>query len=454
MCIRDRFETSNPLVNRLQANIEWGQRGNFLEVPTDCPQRDERLGWTGDAQVFIRAATNNMDTAAFFTKWLVDVEDAQRADGSFTDVVPDVAAGSGTAAWADAGVICPWTVYRIYGDTRVLERRYDAMARFIAYLESHSKDLLRPAEGYGEWLSIGADTPKDVLGTAYFAYSTSLMAKIARALGRAEDERKYRELFGRIRDAFNRAYVSEDGRIKGDTQACYVMALRFDLLPERLRPVAARRLAEDIEKRDWHLSTGFIGTAYLMPVLSASDRTDVAYRLLLQDTFPGWLFSIKHGATTIWERWDGWTPDKGFQDPGMNSFNHYSFGAVGEWLFGTVAGIRESDAHPAFERFTIAPEPGGGLTHARATYDSIRGTIASAWRIEDGKLHLHVTVPANTVADVAIPTERIGLVTEGGRPAVDAEGVRMTRMEDGRAVFTVGSGEYRFTVPWTQASRR
>lgn len=438
------FETSNPLVNQLQSNIEWGQIGNFLEVPTDCPQRDERLGWTGDAQVFVRTACANMDVAAFFKKWMVDVEDAQRDNGAFTDVVPAVAAGAGTAAWADAGVIVPWTIYKVYGDRRILERHYDAMAKFITYLEAHSKDLLRPAEGYGEWLSINADTPKDVLGTAYFAYSTALMAKISDALGRYAEASKYRDLFGRIVAAFNKAYVSPDGRIHGDTQAVYVMALSFNLLPDVLRANAARYLVEDIEKRGNHLSTGFMGTAYLMPVLSAAGHTDTAYRLLLQDTFPGWLFSIKHGATTIWERWDGWTPEKGFQDPGMNSFNHYSFGAVDEWLYGTVAGIREDEARPGFRHFTIAPEPGGGLDWVRARYDSIRGPIESAWKCDGGRFALDVTVPPNTTATVVVPAASADRVTESGKPAANAEGVRFERMEGDRAVFTVASGQYRF----------
>ncbi|HEY3268831.1 MAG TPA: glycoside hydrolase family 78 protein [Armatimonadota bacterium] len=439
------FSTSNAMVNQLQSNIEWGQRGNFLEVPTDCPQRDERLGWMGDAQVFIRTACANMDTAAFFTKWLVDVDDAMR-DGAFTDVSPDVAGGAGTAAWADAGIICPWTIYEVYGDKRVLERHYAAMARYVRWMERNSKDLLRPAEGYGEWLSIGADTPKDVLATAYFAYSTGIVAKAARVLGKTEDAAAYEDLYERVKAAFNKAYVSDDARIEGDTQACYVMALYMDLLPADKRAAAARRLVNDIRARGNHLSTGFIGTGMLNPVLSREGYTDVAYQVFLQDTFPSWFFSIKQGATTIWERWDGWTPEKGFQDPGMNSFNHYSFGAVGQWMQATVGGI-DTDTSPegvGFRRIVIAPEPGGDLTHAETSYAGIRGVVKSAWKQENGVFSLKVTIPANTTATVSIPAASPEAVTEGSRPAAQSEGVRFLHTDRGRAVYFVGSGEYEF----------
>ncbi|MDF2439539.1 MAG: alpha-L-rhamnosidase [Abditibacteriota bacterium] len=437
------FVSSNPMVNQLQHNIEWGQRGNFLEVPTDCPQRDERLGWTGDAQVFVRTSANNMDVASFFSKWMVDVEDAQRG-GAFTDVAPDVCCGAGTAAWGDAGVVVPWTIYEIYGDKQILTRHYDAMARWITYLEENSKNLLRPAEGYGDWLNIGADMPRDVIGTAYFAYSTELMGKIADALGKTDDATRYKVLWSRIRDAFNAAYVTPDGRIKGDTQTGYLLALRMNLLNPEQRVMATRHLVDDLQKREWHLSTGFVGVSYLNPVLTQQNRTDVAYRLLNQDTFPSWLFPIKHGATTIWERWDGWTPQKGFQDAGMNSFNHYALGSVGEWLFDTVAGIDR--AEPGFKRISIRPRPGGGLSFARATYDSIRGRIESGWKIENGTLTLDVVVPANTTATVWVPTSAPNTVLESGKAAATANGVKFVRAEAGTAVFEVGSGTYHFSA--------
>jgi len=442
------FECSNPMVNQLYSNIVWSQRGNFIEIPTDCPQRDERLGWTGDAQIFIRTATYNMDVAAFFTKWLVDLEDAQSAEGAFPDVAPrKVAMGDGTAAWGDAGVICPWTIYEVYGDKQVIERHCESMKKWISYLKNNSEDLLRPSKGYGDWVSIASDTPKDVIATAYFAYSTRLLSKMAAAIGKKEDNKEYEELFEQIKDAFNKAYVSDDGRIKGETQTCYLLGLYFDLLPEDKREAATQHLIEAIRNKDWHLSTGFVGLSYLVPTLTQTGHLDIAYRLLNNDTFPSWGYSIKNGATTIWERWDGWTEDKGFQTPGMNSFNHYAFGSIGRWLFGTVAGI-DTDG-PGYKRIIIRPMPGGGLDYARASYKSIHGKIVSDWRIKGSTFTLNVTIPANTTATVFVPAGDIESITEGGRPAAKAEAVSLLRREKDRAVFAVGSGQYRFvsTLP-------
>lgn len=437
------FECSNQTVNQLYSNIVWGQRSNFIEVPTDCPQRDERLGWTGDAQIFIRTATYNMDVAAFFTKWLVDLEDAQSKEGAFPDVAPRKAAmGSGVAAWGDAGVICPWTIYQVYGDKQVIEKHYESMKSWIGYLQKNSNNLLRPSSGYGDWVSIASDTPKDVIATAYFAYSTRLVSQMAAAIGKNEDAKKYQQLFEQIKQAFNRAYVSDDGRIKGETQTCYCLGLHFNLLPEEKRQLAARHLFENIRKKDWHLSTGFVGLSYLLPTLTETNNLDVAYRFLNQDTFPSWLYCIKNGATTIWERWDGWTEQKGFQDPGMNSFNHYAFGSVGQWLFGTVAGI-DTDG-PGYKQIRIEPRPGGGLTYAKAGYNSIYGRISSDWKIEDGRFTLDVTVPVNTAATVYIPAKDAESITESGLPAGKAEAVQFLRMDNGRAVFAVGSGQYQF----------
>ncbi|MBN2377592.1 MAG: family 78 glycoside hydrolase catalytic domain [Sedimentisphaerales bacterium] len=437
------FACSSKMVNQLYSNITWGQRGNFIEVPTDCPQRDERLGWTGDAQIFVRTATCNMDVAAFFTKWFVDLEDAQGPEGDFPDVAPRVVAtGGGTAAWGDAGVICPWTIYHVYNDTRLIEKHYSAMVRWIEYLKNNSVNLLRPAQGYGDWVSIASDTPKDVIATAYFARSTQLVSKMAAAIGKTEDAKKYEDLFQRIKLAFNQAYVTDDGRIKGNTQTCYLLGLHFDLLPEDKRPLAAAHLVERIEAKNWHLSTGFVGLGHLLPTLTEIDRNDVAYRLLNNETFPSWGYSIKHGATTIWERWDGWTEEKGFQDPGMNSFNHYSFGSVGKWLFSTVAGI-DTDG-PGFKQIIIKPQPGGNLTYATATYDSINGPIVSDWKLDNKKFKLNVTIPANTTATVYIPTKSPDAVTESGKKIENAESVKFIKTEAGHAVYKIGSGNYTF----------
>ncbi|MBA7696348.1 hypothetical protein ES703_104995 [subsurface metagenome] len=350
--------------------------------------------------------------------------------------------GSGVAAWGDAGVICPWAIYQVYGDRRVIERHYESMKKWIAYLQKNSKDLLRPAKGYGDWVSIGSNTPKDVIATAYFAYSTRLLSKMAVAIGKDEDAKKYETLFQQIKDAFNKAYVSDDARIKGETQTCYLLGLYFDLLPDDKREPAAKHLVEDLKKRDWHLSTGFVGLSYLLPTLTQMGHLDIAYRLLNNETFPSWGYSIKNGATTIWERWDGWTEEKGFQDPGMNSFNHYAFGSVGRWLFGTVAGIDTEGS--GYKRIIIRPRPGGGFSYAKASYKSIHGKIVSDWKIKGHTFTLNVTVPANTTATVCVPARTAESVTESGGPAAKSKGVRFLRMEADAAVYEVGSGNYAF----------
>jgi alpha-L-rhamnosidase len=439
------FQTSSGLVNQLQSNIVWGQRGNYLEVPTDCPQRDERLGWMGDAQVFARTACLNFDVASFLTKWLQDVRDAQTPEGGFPNYAPVPGKKEGgSPAWGDAGVIVPWTLYRCYGDKRVLEQQYEAMKRWIAYVREANPDLLwvkRSDANFGDWLNVDADAPRDVLATAYFARSTRLVAKTARVLGREEDSRELERLFARIRDAFDRAYVNPDGRIEGDTQTIYLLALAFDLLPEEKRPLAAERLVEDIvEKRHGHLSTGFLGVSLLNPVLTRIGRTDLAYRLLLNDTYPSWGYSMSQGATTIWERWDGWTEEKGFQDPGMNSFNHYALGSVGQWMYAVVAGIDLDPEEPGYQRIIFQPRPGGGLTHAEAALRTLYGRVRSAWRIEKGRLRWEVEVPPNTTAEIHVPTCDPATVTESGRPVTEAEGLTPI----GPAVFEAGSGRYVF----------
>ena len=444
------FECSSRMVNKLQENIVWGQRGNFLSVPTDCPQRDERLGWMGDAQVFVRTASFNMDVAAFFEKWMTDVEDAQSPEGAFPDVAP-LPRGSGlidlrwgAPAWGDAGVIVPWTIYRTYDDTRIVERHYDAMARWMEYLHEANPDLIRKnrmGNNYGDWLSPKGDhTPKHLLATAYWAYDAKLIAEMAEATGRYEDAREYRDLKERVKAAFQAAYVFPDGRIEGDTQTCYLLALHMGLLPEDLRSAAAEHLVKSIEREDWHLSTGFAGVGYLCPVLTEAGYTDVAYRLLGNETYPSWGNTIKNGATTIWERWDGWTQENGFQSPNMNSFNHYSLGSVGEWLYRYVAGI--DLGAPGYDCIVIRPRPGGNLTHASGAYDSVRGRISSSWKIEDNRFVLETLIPPNTTAIVHVPSTDD--VSEGGMPVDKADGVEFLRAEEGETVLAVGSGRYEF----------
>jgi alpha-L-rhamnosidase len=435
------FECSNSMVNQLQHNIFWGQRGNYLEVPTDCPQRDERLGWMGDAQVFARTATFNNDIAAFMTKWVQDVADAQSPQGGFSDVSPRIGdLSDGAPAWGDAGVIVPWTMYLAYGDRRLLEKHYDSMKAWVDYIDSANPDHIwvqRSNNNFGDWLNVDDDMPRDVLATCYFARSTDLFARIASILGRDADAAKYRSLLADIKKAFNDKFVAADGTIAGDTQTCYVLALWFDLLPPEKRDMAAKKLTDHIMvKAKGHLSTGFVGVGHLCPVLTSIGATDVAYKLLTNDTYPSWGYSIKHGATTIWERWDGWTEEKGFQDPGMNSFNHYSLGSVGEWMADTVAGIDLDPAQPAYKHIVIHPRPGGGLTWARAKYDSVRGPIESSWRYSAGDFELQVTIPANTTATVYVPTSKPETVEVDGQP------LKPSRVENGFAVFELGSGRY------------
>ncbi|MCS7185761.1 MAG: family 78 glycoside hydrolase catalytic domain [Armatimonadota bacterium] len=435
------FECSHPFVNRLVENIRWGLRGNFFEVPTDCPQRDERQGWTGDAQIFARTATYFADISAFMTKWLIDLNDSQREDGAYPDVAPATGAGFGTPAWGDAGIIVPYTLWRVTGDTQFITHHYDNMRRYIDYLVRNSKDYLRPEIGYGDWVAAGPATPRDVIATAYFAYVVKLMEEMAEAIGRADDANQYRQLFAKIKEAFIKAYVQPDGRIKGDTQTCYALALDIDLLPDELKPKAVEHLVADIENRGWKLATGFVGTRHLMLALSKFGRSDVAYRLLLQEDYPSWLYMVRMGATTIWERWNSIQPDGTIHEPSMNSFNHYAFGCVGEWMFRYVAGIDELE--PGFRKILIRPIP-DGLEFVRASYNSVRGRIAVEWQKEGDKFQLKVTVPANTTALVCVPTKDASTVTESGKPATQSEGVRFVGVDGNFAVYEVGSGQYEF----------
>jgi alpha-L-rhamnosidase len=439
------FECSDPMVNQLRSNILWTQRANFIDVPTDCPQRDERLGWTGDAQAYIRSACLNTDVQAFFHKWIVDLTDAQRSDGQFPMVAPlKVAGDDGGPAWADAGVICPWTVYEAYGDREILERHYAAMARFVEFCRSRSTpDLLPPAKFhcFGDWLNIQAETPHDVIFISYFARCADLVSRAAEVLGKREDAEQYRRLFEKIRAAFVKAYVSQDGKVKGNTQTAYVLVLASGLVEGDAAKRTAQHLVADIESRGWRLSTGFVGTKDLMLVLSMIGRNDVAYRLLQNDTFPSWGFTIRHGATSIWERWDGWTPEKGFQDPGMNSFAHYAFGAVYQWMVENIGGIRSEG--PGYRRLLIAPQPGGTLTWARVGYRSVAGQVNSSWKIAGGSMTMTVVVPANVRATIHLPGVA-GEVKESGVPAERQKDLKPV----GPGVFEAGSGSYEFVYPY------
>ncbi len=415
------FSSSDPLVNQLQSNIQWGQRGNFVDVPTDCPQRDERLGWTGDAQVFCATACFNMDAVAFFRKWMRDLCDGQLPNGDFPKVAPNVLdwceAGDkgwsgGGPAWSDAAVIVPWTVYQRYGDRRILEDSWPALRRFIGYLVEKSEGLVHPDQGFGDWLSsdgpspIEALTPRALIGTAFLAHDARLMGCMADVLGDAQAAREYQDLHMRVRKAFQQRFFTDDGLLcERATQTGYVLALHFDLLDDAQRSKAVEALAADITGRGMKLSTGFVGTPYLNPVLSAAGRDELAYGLLLQREYPSWLYSVCNGATTIWERWDGWTSERGFQDAGMNSFNHYAYGAIGQWLYEHVAGLAPAERPDglAYRTLRIEPRPGGALTQAAASYETPYGLAASAWELEDGRFRLAVTIPPGASALVRLP---------------------------------------------------
>jgi alpha-L-rhamnosidase len=446
------FECSSPGVNRLHENIDWGQRGNFISIPTDCPQRDERLGWLGDAQVFVRTAAYNRDVASFFSKWMDDVTDAQLPSGAFPDFAPRLGFDwAGAPAWGDAGVIVPWTIYKMYGDTAILERNFHAMQAWMDFLSATNPGRLRVRElgnNYGDWLSPNGDhTPPELIASAYWAYDAMLMSEIARVIGLTREAAGFEELAGELRDMFAKAYIGPNGKVASETQTAYVLALHMDLLPAELRPAAVRRLVDAIAEAGWHLATGFVGVSYLLPVLSSNGYSDVAYRLLEQRSFPSWQYAIDRGATTIWERWDGWTDEHGFQSPRMNSFNHYSLGSVGEWLYRFVLGIDLAPDAAGFERVIIRPHPGGSLTYARGSFESVRGRIATKWAREAGRFNLDVEIPPNVRASVRVPSSRPNEVVDGDGAGPAALADFPGAAGAGEAVFEVGSGNYSFSGP-------
>jgi alpha-L-rhamnosidase len=456
------FESSSLMLDQLEHNIIWGQKGNFVDVPTDCPQRDERLGWTGDAQVFAPTASFNFDTAAFYTKWLRDVALDQQDDGAVPFVIPNVLShdtrkgASGSAGWADVAVVLPWTLYEAFGDKRILEEQYSSMKAWVEYMHHQSGEKLIWTSGFsfGDWLAFatnsaaypGATTAMDYLQTAYFAHSTSLLARTAEILGKHDDAAHYSELAQQIRAAFLKEYVTPNARLSSDTQTAYAIALKFDLLPESLRAAAAARLADDV-RHFKHLTTGFLGTPVLCKALSDYGYLDEAYMLLNRTEYPSWLYPVTQGATTIWERWDGQKPDGTFQDVGMNSFNHYAYGAIGEWMYSVVAGLEIDDYAPGYKHIIIAPQPGGGLSDAKASIDSIYGPVASGWEIAQGKLTLRLTIPPNTTATVRVPNAKLDDLREAGKPLAGRDEFSAAHQDHDTVVLNVGSGSYIFESP-------
>lgn len=412
------IETSDPDVNRLFRNILWGQRGNYLSVPTDCPQRDERLGWTGDTQVFACTAAYNANVCSFFHKWLQDARDSQREYGAFPDVIPrSRVVGEGGAAWSDAGIIVPYIIYKMYGDLSILEECYSSMLDYMDYLSV--TNLEGPHQTYGDWLAY-EPTESRLISIAYYAYDALLVSKASAALSKKPDDEyaeraeEYRDLYTKICRHFQNVYLNADGTLKQTSQTAYLLALKFDLLPQDCREAARKALAEKIVKNGYRLSTGFVGSAILNQTLSEIGEGNLAYSLLLQKENPSWLYSVYQGATTIWERWNSYTRESGFGDVGMNSFNHYAYGAVGEWMYKYMAGIDTDEEKPGFKHILFRPKPDTRqesempcgqerIQWVRASYESVSGTIEAAWYMEEDTFTYIVTVPKESYATLYLP---------------------------------------------------
>ena len=421
------FESSNPLVNRLHENVVWSMRGNFLDIPTDCPQRDERVGWTGDIQVFAPTASFLYDVSGMLSSWLKDVAIEQLPDGTVPWYVPVIPAHRmwtpirPGAAWGDVATFTPWTLFERFGDEGVLAAQYESAKAWVELIERLAGPGRLWNEGFqlGDWLDpaapphdpADAKTDRHLVATAYFARSADRLARMADLLGRSDDAERFARLAAEVRDAFTRAYVLPDGRMTSDAQTAYSLAIAFELIPDELRDAAGRRLAELVEEAGHRIATGFVGTPLVSDALTSTGHPDAAYHLLLEEQAPSWLYAVKQGGTTIWERWDSLQPD-GTVNPGkMTSFNHYALGAVADWLHRVVAGI--APAAPGYRRIRFRPQPGGGMTHAAAEHETPYGRAAISWRIEEGRLLAEVTVPTGSEATVELPGAEPVAVTSG-----------------------------------------
>src|SRR5450755_23987 len=453
-----QFTCSNPMLNQLQHNIQWGQKGNFLDVPTDCPQRDERLGWTGDAQAFSRTASFNMQVHNFFMKWLKDVAADQSENGMVPFVVPNVlgSTAGGSAGWADVSTIIPWNMWLTYGDVKILEDQYPSMKAWVGFMQNNSHDYLwNKGFHFGDWLFFrpaddndgrSAVTDKYLIAQCFFAHSTQLLMNAAAVLNKAKEVQQYTELLKHVKDAFIKEYVTPSGRLISGTQTAYVLALQFDMLPESLRAQAAARLVTNIQDYNNHLTTGFLGTPYLCHVLSRFGYDTVAYKLLLQETYPSWLYPVKMGATTIWERWDGQKPDSSFQVSTMNSFNHYAYGAIGDWMYRTIAGVDIAEGGEGYKKVKIQPHTGGNLSYANADLETGYGKLSVHWKIDGGKFNMDVVIPANTTADIFLPATSPESITENSKPLPDQKEIVVSGREGNYIVLHVGSGTYHFSA--------
>ena len=453
-----QFNCSNPMLNQLQHNIQWGQKGNFLVVPTDCPQRDERLGWTGDAQAFSRTASYNMDVHNFFAKWLKDVAADQTQSGMVPFVVPNVLGpdAGGSAGWADVSTIIPWNMWLAYGDVKILEDQYASMKAWVGFMQSRSTDYLwNKGFHFGDWLFYrpaddndgrSAVTDKYLIAQCFFARSIQLLLNAATVLRKKEDITYYTDLLIHVKDAFVEEYVTSSGRLVSGTQTAYVLALQFEMLPQALRAQAAERLVNNVHDYNNHLTTGFLGTPYLCEVLTRYGYDTLAYTLLLQDTYPSWLYPVKMGATTIWERWDGQKPDGSFQTPGMNSFNHYAYGAIGDWMYRSIAGIDTDEDGAGYKKIRIRPHPGGHLSFVNADLETVYGKISAHWKIQSAQFQLDVEFPVNTTATIYIPAGSAESILENGKPLVNTKEITVTGKEGNYITLQTGSGVYHFST--------
>jgi alpha-L-rhamnosidase len=449
------FSCSNSLLNQLQQNIVWSQKGNFIDVPTDCPQRDERLGWTGDAQAFSCTASFNMNVNSFFTKWLKDLSADQTSEGMVPFVVPNVLGkyAGGSAGWADASNIIPWTMYRAYGDRKILEAQYPSMKAWVDYMERRSTGYLwNKGWHFGDWLfyrpeddldGLSAVTDKFLIAQCFFGHSVQLLINAAIVLDKKDDIQTYSNLLKNIKTAFLEEYTTPNGKLVSGTQTAYTLALNFDMLPENMRPRAAERLA-NVASYNNHLTTGILGSTYLCNVLTRFGYDSVAYKLLLRDTYPSWLYPVKMGATTIWERWDGIKPDSTLQTSGMNSFNHYAYGAIGDWMYRIMAGLSEDE--PGYKKIKIMPHIGGGITFAKADLQTYYGKASSDWQIQNNQFFLTVEIPANTSANIYIPAKYENTITEGGKKLSGRKEIKIIGQENGYFKVQTGSGKYVFSV--------
>lgn len=417
-----QFSCSHPGLNQLHKNVGWGLRSNFVDVPTDCPQRDERLGWTGDAEIFARTASYLRNTYCFYEKWLHDLACDQTPEGGVPHVIPDILnqraeddwlmsqGDHSAAAWADAAVIIPWSLYLNYGDTRLIRKQYGSMKAWIDFMRAHSDgNIWNFRLQFGDWVALDAEegsyfgaTPNDLTCTAYYAYSTRLFARMSGLIGKTEEEKEYTALYEQIRDTFHRTFLEEDGTMTAQTQTAHILALHFDLVEEKYRQKTINRLLELLAKENGHLVTGFVGTPYFCHALSGNGHTKEAYELLLKEDFPSWLYQVKMGATTVWEHWDGIRPDGTMWSPDMNSFNHYAYGAVEEWMFRVMGGIDTDEEHAGFRHSILYPQIGGGITSTLASYQSPYGRVRVEWKVSGSEVEETIEIPHNTTATVKL----------------------------------------------------